>query len=143
MESNITRKYRIRLVVVRLINILFIIGPFLYFIPYSLAVGTKVQKLSLSMASMVAMILITMSILLDIKHRASLHKTAFWLTIAGITTCVGSISAIFIWIMAIISIISELILTPLITNYKLKLASNKEIDRRESENIREQDKANP
>lgn len=95
------------------------------------------------MATMVAMILITMSIILDIKHRASLHKTAFWLTIAGITTCVGSISAIFIWIMAIISIISELILTPLITNYKLKLASNKEIDRRESENIREQDKANP
>ena len=114
------------------LHIVLLVAPFLYFLPFSLYIGDKVEKITLAMSSLTAAILVVISIILDVTHRASLHKTALWLVIGGIATCIGSISTIFIWIMAAISIADELVIMPIRNKYRLLLISNKEIDKRET-----------
>lgn len=132
MESKRTRSCRVIYISMSVLHIVLLVAPFLYFFPFSLHIGDKVEKITLTMSSLVAAILVVMSIILDVTHRASLHKTALWLVIAGITTCIGSISTIFIWIMAAISIADELVIMPIRNKYRLLLISNKEIDKRET-----------
>lgn len=135
MESKRTRSCRAIYISMSILHVVLLIAPFLYFFPFSLHIGDKVEKITLAMSSLVAAILVVMSIILDVTHRAGLHKTALWLVIAGITTCIGSISTIFIWIMAAISIADELVIMPIRNKYRLLLISNKEIDKRETGSV--------
>lgn len=112
-----------------ILHFLALFGPLLYFIPYALAVGAVVEKLTLSLFMIVGICLSVGAILGDAATRAGLFKSIMWLLIIGIILCLDSVKT-FVYIMAIVSIIDELFIVKMHAKYKLAYAANKEIDRR-------------
>lgn len=112
-----------------ILHILCVVGPFLYFLPAAFITGAVVSKVVLSLTTITSLILAGMGLFLDIKHRAGLHRGIMWLLVAGIIFCLEAIKP-FIWIMAGVSIVDELIFVKLKDHFKTAAATNKEIDKR-------------
>lgn len=127
--SERTKQCRILAFVFGLLHFLCLFGPLLYFIPYGYITGETVEKIGMSFTVITAIILSMISILVSATHRAGLHRCVMWVLIAGVLFCLKEVQ-VFIWIMAITSILDELIFTKVKDHYKAALISNKEIDRR-------------
>lgn len=112
-----------------ILHLICLFGPFLYFIPYGYITGEVTQKICMSFSVILSMLFAVFSIIIDAKQRAGLHRCILWILIIGVLFCLKEIQA-FIWIMAITSIIDELVFTRLADYYKTALISNKELDRR-------------
>ena len=106
MKSVRTKQCEVVVIITTILHIILLVGPFVYFVPFSLGVGAKVEQIALSMSSLVSVILVLVSIIIDTTRRAGLHRTALWLITAGIITCLGELSLVFIWIMAGIAILA-------------------------------------
>lgn len=128
-ESKRTKKCRFMKFIFGLFHLLCLLGPFIYFIPYALVTGAVVSKITLTLSCVLSLILGAISLIVDQTHRSSLHRSITWILIAGILFCLASVKE-FIWIMAISSILDELIFTKIKDHYAVALISNKEIDRR-------------
>ena len=113
-----------------LLHILFLFGPFLFFIPYAFGTGETAEKVVLTMTMVVSLIVLVISIMVDITHRAGLHKAVLWMLVGGVIVCIQGIETTFIWIMVAVSLLDELVITPLAAHYKTALTANKEIDKR-------------
>lgn len=83
----------------------------------------------MSFSVVTSLILGIISVLADVKHRAGLHRSILWGLIAGVLFCLSEVKT-FIYIMAITSIIDELVFVKLKDYYKTAEISNKEMDRR-------------
>lgn len=105
-------------------------GPLLYFILYAFATGPVGNKIALSLFLVVAICLSLLAIFGEAKTRAGLNKTIMWILIIGILMCLAE-AKVFIYTMAILSIIDELFIVRLKDKYKDAYAANREIDRRE------------
>ena len=127
--SERTKQCRILNLVFGLLHFLCLFGPLLYFIPYGYITGETVEKIGMSFTVITALILSMISILVSATHRAGLHRCIMWVLIAGVLFCLEKVQ-VFIWIMAITSILDELIFTKVKDHYNTALISNKEIDRR-------------
>lgn len=127
--SERTKQCRVLNLVFGLLHFLCLFGPLLYFIPYGYITGETIEKISLSFTVITALILSMISILVSATHRAGLHRCVMWVLIAGVLFCLKEVQ-VFIWIMAITSILDELIFTKVKDHYKAALISNREIDRR-------------
>ena len=127
--SKRTRQCRLLTWIFEGLHFLCLFGPLLYFIPYGYATGDTVSKVAMSFTVVVAIILLVMSVLVSVTARADLHRTIMWVLIAGVLFALTDVQA-FIWIMAITSILDELVFTKVRDYYKHALLSNKEIDRR-------------
>ena len=127
--SERTKQCRVLTFVFGLLHFLCLFGPLLYFIPYGYITGETVEKIGMSFTVITALILSMISILVSATHRAGLHRCVMWVLIAGVLFCLQEVR-VFIWIMAITSILDELIFTKVKDHYKAALISNKEIDRR-------------
>lgn len=112
-----------------IIHLLLLLGPFLYFLPYAFITGAVVSKIALSFTVIIALVLSALTLLMDIKHRAGMHRGIMWLLIAGILVCLTAVKP-FIWIMAGVSILDELVICKVKDHYKTAAATNKEIDKR-------------
>lgn len=133
-ESKRTKQCRFWTFLFTLLHLICLIGPFVYFIPYAFTLTTVAasSKVVLSLAGIVGIILTGISVIVDTVHRASLHRSVMWVLICGIIFCLEAPQiSVFVWIMAISSLLDELIFTKLRTYFKTALISNKEIDRRE------------
>ena len=113
-----------------LLHFLCLFGPLLYFIPYGYITGETVQKIGMSFTIILSVVLAVISILVSVTARAGLHRCIMWTLIAGVLFCLKEIQ-VFIWIMAITSILDELVFTKVKDHYKTALISNREIDRRQ------------
>lgn len=129
MALTRTKKLGIAAVIFGILHLLCLFGPFLYFIPVALITGTVVSKVALSLTVVTSLILAAFSLLMDVKHRAGMHRGIMWLLIAGVLFCLEAIKP-FIWIMAIVSILDEIIFVRLRDRYKTRAAINKEMDKR-------------
>lgn len=127
--SNRTKQCRTRKNIFGLLHFLCLFGPLLYFVPYGFITGETVQKIAMGFSVIVSLILAVFTVIVDVKHRAGLHRTIMWILIAAVLFALQEIKA-FIWIMAVTSIIDELVFTRLRDYYRTALISNKEIDRR-------------
>lgn len=127
--SERTKQCRMLTFVFGLLHFLCLFGPLLYFIPYGYTTGETVEKIGMSFTVTTALILFMISILVSATHRAGLHRCIMWVLIAGVLFCLEQVQ-VFIWIMAVTSILDELIFTKVRDHYKAALISNKEIDRR-------------
>lgn len=112
-----------------ILHYLALFGPFLYFIPYCFVVGDMVSKIAIGLVAVVAIILSAGALIMDIKHRAGLHKSAFWALIAGCAFVLESVAP-FVIIMAGVSIIDELWFVRAKDYYASAQLANREIDRR-------------
>ena len=129
MESKRTKQCKVGKFIFGLLHFLCLVGPFLYFIPYGFIVGETVSKVALSFTIVLSLILGALSFIVDQTHRASMHRSIMWAMIIGVLFCLSEIKT-FIWIMAIASILDELVFVKLRDHYKVKLIANREIDRR-------------
>ena len=124
-----TKQCRTLNIVFGLLHFLCLFGPLLYFIPYGSLTGETVEKIGMSFTVITALILSIISIIVSATHRAGLHRCIMWVLISGVLFCLKEIQT-FIWIMALTSILDELIFTKVKDHYSAALISNKEIDRR-------------
>lgn len=113
-----------------LLHFLCLFGPLLYFVPYGYITGETVEKIAMSFTIIISVVLAVISVVVSVTARAGLHRCIMWTLIAGVLFCLQEIQT-FIWIMAITSILDELIFTKVRDYYKAALISNKEIDRRQ------------
>lgn len=127
--SDRTKQCRNRKNFFGLLHFLCLFGPLLYFIPYGYITGETVSKIGMSFTIILSVILAVISILVSVTARAGLHRCIMWVLISGVLFCLKEIQ-VFIWIMAITSILDELVFTKVRDHYKAALISNKEIDRR-------------
>lgn len=129
MENNRTKQCKNLKTLFTILHILCLFGPFLYFIPYAFVVGATTQKVVLSLTIVFSCVLASFAIILEAKSRGGIAKTIMWLLLIGIIMCLERVE-IFIYIMAIVSIIDELVIVRLRAKYKDAYAANREIDRR-------------
>lgn len=128
--SDRTKQCRTLTTVFGLLHFLCLFGPLLYFIPYGYITGETVSKIGMSFTVILSVVLAVISLLFSVTARAGLHRCIMWILISGVLFCLKEIQ-VFIWIMAITSILDELVFTKIRDHYKAALISNKEIDRRQ------------
>lgn len=129
MKSERTKQCKRLSILFLVLHILCLFGPLLYFIPYAYIVGEVGRKLALSLFLIVALCLSVVAIISDAKTRGGFAKSIMWILVIGISICLQEVK-VFVYIMAIVSIIDELVIVRLRAKYKNAYASNKEIDRR-------------
>lgn len=129
LASNRTKQCRIRALFFGFLHILFMVGPLLFFVPYAFAMGEVVSKVALGLTSMTSLILLLISFLTGLKHRAGLHRSIVWLLIAGVLFCLKNVAP-FVWIMAVTSILDELVFIRAKDHFQTAYNTNREIDRR-------------
>ena len=129
MKSERTKQCKRLSVFFLILHILCLFGPLLYFIPYAYIVGEVGRKLALSLFLIVALCLSVVALISDAKTRGGLAKSIMWILVIGISICLQEVK-VFVYIMAIVSIIDELVIVKLRAKYKDAYAANREIDRR-------------
>lgn len=112
-----------------ILHLVCLFGPLLYFIPYGYITGETVEKICMSFTVIVSVVLAIISLLISATARAGLHRCILWSLIIGVLFCLQEVQ-VFIWIMAVTSILDELIFVKVKDYYKAALISNREIDRR-------------
>lgn len=127
--SDRTKQCKILTTIFGVLHFLCLFGPLLYFVPYGYATGAVVEKIAMSFTIIASVILALISILVSVTARAGLHRCIMWILITGVLFTLQEIQ-LFIWIMAVTSILDELVFTKIRDHYKAALISNKEIDRR-------------
>lgn len=127
--SDRTKQCKILTTIFGVLHFLCLFGPLLYFVPYCYATGAVVEKIAMSFTVIASVILALISILVSVTARAGLHRCIMWILITGVLFTLQEIQ-VFIWIMAVTSILDELVFTKIRDHYKAALISNKEIDRR-------------
>lgn len=127
--SDRTKQCKILTTIFGVLHFLCLFGPLLYFVPYGYATGAVVEKIAMSFTVIASVILALISVLVSVTARAGLHRCIMWVLITGVLFTLQEIQ-VFIWIMAITSILDELVFTKIRDHYKAALISNKEIDRR-------------
>lgn len=129
MLSKRTIQCRRRKILFSFLHFLCLFGPFIYFIPYGYITGEMGSKIIMSISIVTSLILALISALSDVKHRAGLHRSILWGLIAGVLFCLQEVKT-FIYIMAITSLIDELIFVKLKDYYTSAEIANKEMDKR-------------
>lgn len=124
-----TKQCKILTTIFGVLHFLCLFGPLLYFVPYGYATGVVVEKIAMSFTIIASVILALISILVSVTARAGLHRCIMWILITGVLFTLQEIQ-VFIWIMAVTSILDELVFTKVRDHYKAALISNREIDRR-------------
>jgi hypothetical protein len=127
--SDRTKQCKILTTIFGVLHFLCLFGPLLYFVPYGYATGAVVEKIAMSFTVIASVILALISILVSVTARAGLHRCIMWILITGVLFTLQEIQ-VFIWIMAVTSILDELVFTKVRDHYKAALISNREIDRR-------------
>lgn len=124
-----TKQCRNLVTLFNVLHFLCLFGPFLYYIPSAFVEGQPGEKLALSLAMVVALILAIFTLLADAATRGGLAKTIMWALVLGVCICLPQVET-FVYIMAAISILDELVVVKLRNHYKTALVANKEMDRR-------------
>lgn len=129
MISERTKQCKRRKIIFSILHFLCLFGPFMYFIPYGYATGEISEKIVMSFSVVTALILALLSVISDVKHRAGTHRIMLWGLIVGVLFCLQQVKT-FIYIMALTSILDEMIFVRLKDYYKAAEIANKEMDRR-------------
>lgn len=127
--SDRTKQCKTLTTIFGVLHFLCLFGPLLYFVPYGYATGAVVEKIAMSFTVIASVILALISVLVSVTARAGLHRCIMWILITGVLFTLQEIQ-VFIWIMAVTSILDELVFTKVRDHYKAALISNREIDRR-------------
>lgn len=127
--SQRTKTCRRRAIIFSILHILCLVGPFLYFIPLAYITGAIVSKVALSFSIVISLMLGALSFIVGVKNKAGLHRSMLWIVISGVLACLSAVKP-FIWIMAGVSLLDELVITKIRDHYKAAKIANKEIDLR-------------
>ena len=124
MSSNITKSYRKKYWTCTILSWVLTFVPLLVFVIWGFVEGTPHRKLALGGLMVIAAILVVLNVLMKLSLRC-----IPWILLIGIYICLKEITVLLI-VMAITTVLDELILEPLAKSFKNKLTINKEIDKR-------------
>ena len=104
-----------------------ILGPVLGFAIYGLANSPTDEKVIFSLTTTVAIIMALITLVFqDVGAKARMQKTITWILVIGIIYMLNDLKP-FIWIMAITSVLDEIIFAPSYVRYGELVRTNKEI----------------
>jgi FtsH-binding integral membrane protein len=129
MKSERTKRLGFLSKLFTFFHLVLLMGPLLYFVPYGYITGKTTEKIAMSFTIIASVFLLVTSIMVDVKHRAGLHKTIMWLLVIGCMITLDRVRTL-IYLVAIASVIDELVIIPLRDSFRLKKKVNKEIDLR-------------
>ena len=122
--SEITKKYKDKAIAYGILSAVIVILPLMYYTIKAFITGEPRQKLSLGISITCA------GILMIINLAAKLHlRSILWILVLGINACLSNIQTLLI-VMAVTTIIDELVLEPASKYYHSRYKINKEIDQR-------------
>ena len=125
-ESKYTKKARFWLWFYRIIDAICLVTPLLIYVIMALCGGAVVAaKVAVVSTVMIAIILTVFNIIAQKKLRCPI-----WIMLIGLFVAIKEYLLPLIIILAITSILDDLVFTPLIGYYKTKLISNKAMDER-------------
>lgn len=126
MKSVQTKKIQTKLLILKIINSINLLLPILYYVVMSFGkTGVSSDKqITLVICLAVAGILLILNYVLKYKLRSPL-----FIVLIGVHLVIGDIMTLIV-ILAVTSILDELVLNPMINNAKSKLITNKELDKR-------------
>ena len=124
--NKITKDYKTKWMICRVLSILMTIGPLAYFFVKAYIDGEVgvTQKMTLGICTVVCAILI----IINITVKKSL-RSPIYIIIIGIYVCLDNLMLLFI-VMAATTILDEFIFSPLASKFKNQYTINKEIDKR-------------
>ena len=124
MSSDVTKKYRKSYWTCKILSWCITLLPMLIFVIWGFVEGTPHRKMALGGLMVVAIVLVVINILMKLSLRC-----VPWIMLLGVYICLQEITVLLI-IMAVTTVVDELILTPLEKRFREKLVINKEIDKR-------------
>lgn len=126
MNTTITKRYKNLTILTFWLSVLLTICPILIYVARAFISSDvkSVNKYTLGIMCSVALIVTIINIVAKLRLRC-----IPWILLLGIYVCLKEITSLLV-IMAITTIIDELILTPLHKSFKNKYTINKEIDKR-------------
>jgi len=124
MSSNITKSYRKKYWTCTILSWVLTFVPLLVFVIWGFIEGTPHRKLALGGLMVIAAILVVLNVLMKLSLRC-----IPWILLIGIYICLKEITVLLI-VMALTTVLDELVLEPLAKSFKNKLTINKEIDKR-------------
>lgn len=125
-SSKFTKECRFKLWFFRILDWVCLAAPLIVYVIMALAGGAVVAaKVAVVSTVMVALILTAFNILAQKKLRCPI-----WIILIGLFVAIKQYLLPLIIILAITSVLDDLVFTPLISYYKTKLISNKAIDER-------------
>lgn len=124
--TKITKDYKTKWMICRVLSILMTIGPLAYFFVKAYIDGEVgvTQKMTLGICTVVCAILT----IINITIKKSL-RSPIYIIIIGIYVCLDNLMLLFI-VMAATTILDEFIFSPLASKFKNQYTINKEIDKR-------------
>lgn len=124
MSSNVTKSYRKKYWTCTILSWVITFVPLLVFVIWGFIEGTPHRKLALGGLMVIAAILVVLNVLMKLSLRC-----IPWILLIGIYICLKEITVLLI-VMALTTVLDELVLEPLAKSFKTKLTINKEIDKR-------------
>lgn len=124
MSSNITKSYRKKYWTCTILSWVLTFVPLIVFVIWGFIEGTPHRKLALGGLMVIAAILVVLNVLMKLSLRC-----IPWILLIGIYICLKEITVLLI-VMALTTVLDELVLEPLAKSFKNKLTINKEIDKR-------------
>ena len=125
--SEYTKVCRRKLWLYRILDALLLLGPLVYYFFVAVSKdGPLVGKVSVVGTVAIALILTLFNVIAQKRLRCPI-----WIVLIGLFIAVRDYMLPLIIMLAVASVIDDLILTPLISYYRTKLISNKAIDDRE------------
>lgn len=126
-ESNYTKVCRAKLWLYRSLDLIILFAPVIVYIIIALTKDgvTVPGRVAVVGSVCIALILSLFNIIAQKRLRCPI-----WIILIGLYVAIKEILLPLIIILAFVTVIDDLILTPLITYYRTKLISNKAIDER-------------
>lgn len=125
--SKFTRDCRRKLWFFRILDWLCLAAPLIIYVIVALANGEAVvaQKVAVVSTAMIAIMLTIFNTVAQKKLRCPI-----WIVLIGLFVAIRDYLMPLIIILAVTSVLDDLVFTPVISYYKTKLISNKAIDER-------------
>lgn len=122
--STITKKYKRLSSIFGLLSILCTVAPVTYFTVLGFVNGEIRNKVTLGCTLMLCLVLVVINIIKKENLRSPVY-----IMILGIYMCLDNLLSLFL-IMAITTMLDEMVFTPLHRMYKNRAIINREIDKR-------------
>lgn len=132
--STITKSYKVKKRTYLFLSLLCTLGPVIYFIITAMLMATPVQKNSIVLTTLVAIIITIVNVVINLTQSnnitgRSIKRSAFWLILLGAYWVLGNVFNILV-LMFITSFLDEIWFTPRYNSLKTNYTINKEIDKR-------------
>lgn len=124
MKSQITKSYKNKYILCTFLSWVITLAPMLVYVIIAFIQGNTANKLTLGIICIGAIVLVAVNTLLKLHMRSIM-----WVLLIGVYICLKNITTLLV-IVALTTIVDELVLTPLAKSYKTKFTINKEFDKR-------------